>query len=328
MDNYLDFCREAGVAQAFPTSQGLLVGFVAWLGWARLSPRVKKDGLAYETVKAYVVAVRDFSVQIGLGDPTVGAVVLERVLRGYKKLKARPVSRKLPVTGPMLEAMAATVQRGQQGELVWAVFTVAFGTLARLGELVPACVPKTGAQWVTVPRWSWLSIVSEDHWVLRLPQSKTDVFRAGVDLHIWGTGRVSCPLKALRAWGRLSGGKPGDDRVLFDAGGGVPLVKGPVVLALRRGMEAIAARFGVTTAGWSDAAAGHSFRRGAATSLLLAGVAPAIVKALGRWTSDSYLAYQAVPLQLMRGASLKAASVAWSGLENLSAADEALAACA
>ncbi|KAF9218783.1 hypothetical protein BS17DRAFT_642718, partial [Gyrodon lividus] len=37
--------------------------------------------------------------------------------------------------------------------------------------------------------------------------------------------------------------------------------------------------------------AGHSFRIGGTTELLLAGVPPDIVKALGRWSSDAFLCY-------------------------------------
>ncbi|KIJ58033.1 hypothetical protein HYDPIDRAFT_48857, partial [Hydnomerulius pinastri MD-312] len=36
---------------------------------------------------------------------------------------------------------------------------------------------------------------------------------------------------------------------------------------------------------------GHSFRIGGTTELLLAGVPPDVVKALGRWSSDAFLRY-------------------------------------
>ncbi|KAF9222759.1 hypothetical protein BS17DRAFT_656672, partial [Gyrodon lividus] len=37
--------------------------------------------------------------------------------------------------------------------------------------------------------------------------------------------------------------------------------------------------------------AGHSFRIGSTTELLLAGVPPDIVKALGHWSLDTFLCY-------------------------------------
>ncbi|TFK16523.1 hypothetical protein FA15DRAFT_607129, partial [Coprinopsis marcescibilis] len=36
---------------------------------------------------------------------------------------------------------------------------------------------------------------------------------------------------------------------------------------------------------------GHSFRIGGTTELLLAGVPPDVVKAMGRWSSDAFLRY-------------------------------------
>ncbi|KIJ30935.1 hypothetical protein M422DRAFT_186511, partial [Sphaerobolus stellatus SS14] len=36
---------------------------------------------------------------------------------------------------------------------------------------------------------------------------------------------------------------------------------------------------------------GHSFRIGGTTELLVAGVPPDVVKALGRWSSDAFLVY-------------------------------------
>ncbi|KAH7926292.1 hypothetical protein BV22DRAFT_983550, partial [Leucogyrophana mollusca] len=46
---------------------------------------------------------------------------------------------------------------------------------------------------------------------------------------------------------------------------------------------------------WSAAGiptlSGHSFRIGGTTTLLLSGVSPDVVKAMGRWSSDAFLRY-------------------------------------
>ena len=208
---------------------------------------------------------------------------------------------------------------------IWAVVCTTWSPLCRLGEMVPAGKPTSAAALAAVPSWSWLFVVSDTHWLLVLPRSKTDVFREGSTLHLWASGRPACPNAALRAWARVCGLAPGAAAPLFGAGGEL-LLKKPVIDFLRAGLAAVGPAFGFPAShAWSNTAAGHSLRRGAATSLLIAGVPEAVLKALGRWSSQAYLDYLDVPIGLLRDAMLKASHTPWCGFATLENSAIALA---
>jgi hypothetical protein len=61
--------------------------------------------------------------------------------------------------------------------------------------------------------------------------------------------------------------------------------------------------------------AGHSLRRGGATSLALRGVPDHLIKVLGRWRSDCYQRYLETPLSSIKEALAKMAAVPASRLQ-------------
>ena len=263
---------------------------------------------------ACVPAVVEAAEAQGVPAADVRGHVLARVVRGFKKLQARPVRRKVPVTGAMLEAMSHMRSSSHRGLATWAAVCVTFAACARLGELV-------SVKEVPVALWSWIQVVSDDHWILTIPESKTDIFRRGATVHLWRSARPACPISALRAVASLSGVGPGADAPLFAWAGGV-VTKALVIRLLRAGVAAVAPAFGLPPSA-SDETAGHSLRRGAATSFLLAGVQPAVVLCMGRWARFPAI-YQEVSLRLQREAALAAASAGLCGAATERAAEVAL----
>ena len=277
---YSQFCQDFSITP-FPTSECILCYFATCLA---------EQGLAHSTVKTYLSGVRQVQVAMGFGDPNVGQMPrLRQILRGIaveagKRSKA-PRAR-LPITPTILRKMKAEWFIEKEGtsyksSLLWAASTTNFFSFYRSGEL-------------TVPRDNdydpnthlSLGDLQADHKSqpstisLLIKQSKTDQTRKGVTVVISKTGDELCPVSALLHYLALRGNKPGP---LFQWEDGSPLSKPRFVKEVRAALTAAklpAHKF-----------AGHSFRRGAATTAAMAGIQDSTIQTLGRWKSSAYLLY-------------------------------------
>ena len=111
---------------------------------------------------------------------------------------------------------------------------------------------------------------------VKLKASKTDPFRAGVDVFIGATGNSLCPVAAVLAYMSMRGPGPGP---LFRFQHGSPLTRARLVSEVRSAL---------TVAGVDcRACSGHSFRSGAATTADNEGVEDSTIKMLGRWKSEA-----------------------------------------
>uniref|UniRef100_A0A1X7TCF9 Tyr recombinase domain-containing protein n=1 Tax=Amphimedon queenslandica TaxID=400682 RepID=A0A1X7TCF9_AMPQE len=116
--------------------------------------------------------------------------------------------------------------------------------------------------------------------VIGLRFSKTDQKGRGTKVHIGATSTDICPVVALRNYMVVRPARQGPVFVRVD---GSPLLKSTFVQLVRKALL----HSGVGQASFS----GHSFRIGAATVAAEAGVPVHLLKAMGRWNSDAYLAY-------------------------------------
>ena len=285
-NNYSFFCADAE-CPPFPVTDAKLCAFVAWCRLPRTRPQPKPLGLLPATICDYIAAVVFQVVRWGLPDPRDNAPTLQRVLRGARKEGGRPAVRRLPITHDLLLQFYETLDVALTfaHAVMWALMCVCFWGLFRLGELAPPAV-SLKTQWPAVED---LRNSGFDFATLFIRQSKTDPFRRGFCAQLFGSGGVTCPLRAV-AWMRrlapfpLRAGQP-----LFSLDGKTPVTKRVVLDAVARCLSAVDKRLGTTLAASSAGAA--SFRRGGATSLARAGAPDSVVQALGRWRSDAYKIY-------------------------------------
>ena len=127
---------------------------------------------------------------------------------------------------------------------------------------------------------------------LTLRRSKTDVFGAGVTIHLGKTRSILCPVSSLLAYLAIRPVTPGP---LFLLRSGAPLLREILVRAVRSALSSTgidASRFH-----------GHSFRIGAATTASYAGLPDSTIKMLGRWKSSAFVHYLCSSVQSMAGCS-------------------------
>ena len=283
MKKFATFCAQYNVPDPFPVTEYLLCSFASYMA---------DQGLAPQSIKSYLAAVRNMQLSLGLPDPREQSSlpVLKRVQMGISRSRlGRQQSSKirLPITGQVLRRVKAELDRTghPEGPLLWAVCCVAFFGFFRLGELL---LPSREA---FNPRlhlaWGDVAVDAPDNPQMvrcHLKQSKTDQLGRGVDVVLGRTGLELCPVAAVLSYIVRHGSQPGP---FFLTTAGAPLVKQEFVSEFRKILAAVGLP--------AEDYAGHSFRIGAATSAALAGVEDSTIQLLGRWQSAAFLRYIRTP---------------------------------
>jgi hypothetical protein len=323
MRRFTSFCDRYQVQDPFPVTERLLCSFAAFLG---------DEGLAPQTVKSYLAAIRNTQLSLGLPDPREQSAlpVLRRVLAGISRSRigrSRPARIRLPMTAPLLRDIRSELERSANPErgVLWAVCCTAFFGFFRLGELLLTKPSDFD------PRLSlaWGDMAVDDRQnpkmiKFHLKQSKTDPFGRGADIVLGKTGCNLCPVAAVLSYAAARGSQSGP---FFILSSGNCLTKQNFVSEIRKVLGRLALpdheyaghsfRIGAATsaamAGVEDSTiqllgrwhlafglpdheyAGHSFRIGAATSAAMAGVEDSTIQLLGRWQSAAFLRYIRTP---------------------------------
>jgi hypothetical protein len=262
--------------------------------------------LQHRSIKYYLAALNTAHEVAGLPPPTRDRECprVARTLKGIKReqglIEKRP---RLPITVALLRQMQPLLDPTRAiDRLVWAAMCTATCALLRLGELtvdpqhtahrtlrlqdltivtadgavVPAHAPHTTL--------SLLRAEQVSHMQLIIRASKTDPFSKGACITIGAPIAIAALLPLLCTHSR--GGEP--EAPIFAHSNGSPLQRRPLVDIAR----ALLAQLGHNP----DAYSGHSFRKGGASSLAAAGVAPYTIQAMGRWASDCYKLYIDLPI--------------------------------
>ena len=251
-----------------------------------------EGGLAPQTIKLYLAAVRNAQLSLGLPDPRdkSSLPILKRVQAGISRARlgrGQPSRIRLPVTAKLLRQIRSALEYNDHPEkrLIWAVCCTAFFGFFCLGELLLA----SGTEFDKTRHLAWgdMAVDSQcDPRVVRfhVKQSKTDQFGRGADIILGRTGLDLCPVIAVLGYVASRGAHHGP---FFITSSRKPLLKARFVEFIRETLDSIGFPHQEYT--------GHSFRIGAATTAALAGVEDSTIQLLGRWQSAAFLRYIRTP---------------------------------
>ena len=194
---------------------------------------------------------------------------------------------RLPITPDLLRRIYHTWSQmdiDYDKSMLWAAFCLGFFGFLRSGEFT-----STTANSNSPDRLSPADIEVDSHinpgcMAVHIRRSKTDPFGVGTTVYLGSTGDVLCPVKAMMAYLALRPSTPGPLFIFHD---GKPLTQEQLIIHLRQALS----EAGVNASGYS----GHSFQIGAATAAANAGLSDSMIKALGRWKSDAFMAYIRTP---------------------------------
>jgi hypothetical protein len=216
--------------------------------------------------------------------PYMTGLRLHYTLKGAHNMT--PVSSRHPLRPPvsweMLEILYKELDHSNPEDIcILACALAATSGQARLGELLPSCMSKHNPS--THPSVSDLQPPSTagGSRALNLPTSKT-TGKNGATIYLCAQNDCTNPIIPLNDHLRIN--SPPANFPLFSH----RLRDGYVGLTKRRFLKRCN---DIWTTYSLPPFTGHSFRIGGTTILLLRGVSPYVVKAMGRWTSDAFLRY-------------------------------------
>ena len=285
MKQFFTFCTHFNILCPFPVTEHLLCCFAAFL---------VDRGLAPQTVKGYLAAVRNMQVSLGLPDPSdqSSLPMLKRVQAGIQRIRsmAGPSRTRLPITASVLERIRGQLESSNHHheELLRAVACTAFFGFFRLGELCPATVSKVHP--AASIMWGDVTVDSRENPTMVMKHFKCDQFGVGANIILGRTGQSLCLVTAIVI---IRGSGPG---VFFQRLQAQVVTKAWFIDQLRSILSAV----GVP----QHLYAGHSFRIGEATTAAMAGVEDSTIQTLGRWQSAAYLQYVRMPSEQLARLSL------------------------
>ncbi|KAJ7760893.1 hypothetical protein DFH07DRAFT_694027, partial [Mycena maculata] len=273
VDRFLAFCSSEGVPPEFqlPANEFVLCAFAA-----------SSAGIhAGSTARNNIAALKAW--HIAQNAQWNGSSRLHYVLAGVEKLAPQSTKRppRPPINAVMLRALYDTLDFSNSRDIVvFAAACIAFWGQCRLGEILPTSSLPNACKHLPTRRHISHSSRNQRSTTLRLPRTKTKV--SGEDVVLVTQSKPIDPRTVLEM--HLIANRCGDTAPLFAYSG----PNGAVILTKAKFLERC-------NEIWKQCGypctMGHSFRIGGTTELLLAGVSPDVVKAMGRWSSDAFHKY-------------------------------------
>ena len=270
---YMNFCDVEGVPahMRFPANEFVLCAFAASSAGrhARSTPRNRLSAL-----KAWHVA---HNMQ------WKGSSRLRYVLNGVHNLAPGSSRRppRPPVNAKMIAQLVQQLDRDSPLDVaVAACAATAFWGQCRLGELLPISSTAVPPSPLPIRSGFKRSIRNPQSCILHLPRTKTH--RHGQNIVLVDQRASVDPISLLKRHLRINNVPNAAHIFAYSTENGHTSLSKATFL---RRCNEIWQLFGYphTT--------GHCFRIGGTTELLLAGTPPDVVKAMGRWSSDSFLRY-------------------------------------
>ena len=279
---FLTFCSSFNL-QPIPPSEHTILLFISQLGL---------EGLSLSTIKSYLAAIRNLLINGGFPNHQLYTPRVELVIRGIKRSKVYSKNAKrsrLPITPAILSQLKRAWSShpiSSDCRMLWAAACTGFFGFLRCAEFtVPSVTSFDPCKHLTLDDVSVSQSQSTVTSIaIHIKVSKTDQFGKGYHIHLARTGAALCPVSALLDYLSIRGTSKGP---LFLLANGHPLTRSVLVTKVRSALS---------TSGMDvDKYSGHSFRIGAATTALRAGISDAKIKMLGRWESSAYQLYLQAP---------------------------------
>lgn len=267
LNSYLNFCR-LHHREVEPTADTLSF-FVVWLSH-HIEPRSVDSYLSgiVNRLETHFPHVREIRTSL----------LVTRTLKGCKRRLSKPVQRKQPLTLDDLTLVVNTFASSTEYDdtLFVAMLVTGFKSLQRLAELCwPNAKRHQSYRKVALRHSLMLSATSASY---TLPHHKTSTLGVGCEILVMAEPESRAnPLALLQRYVRARDSRfPHHPHLWLTTSGTIP-TRAWFMRYLRRFFP--------------PTISGHSMRAGGATALAATGVAPALIQAAGRWSSDEFQKY-------------------------------------
>jgi hypothetical protein len=268
LNSYLNFCRLHD--RPIDPTPDTLSFFVVWLSH-HIEPRSVDSYLSgiVSKLEAYYPAARDAR----------RSRLVAHTLQGCKRRLSQPITRKAPLSRTDIEkALASPMLTGSYNDALFAAMLLTgFETLQRLDKLTwPDSKRHQSYRHVAMRH---TLVITQDSATYLLPHQKNHSLATGnlVVLRRRGSSHFD-PLSIFTTYLTQRDGRFAYRPELWVTEEGAVPTRRWFLTRLRRFFP-------------DDSISGHSLRAGGATALAASGVAPDLIRAAGRWSSDEFNKY-------------------------------------
>ena len=271
VSSYWRFCGSMGIC-SFPITEASLCYFVTAEANRRIS---------YCTIKVYLFGVLHQNILLGYDHSLSHFPILFRTLRGIRRVQGNSLRRKprIPITVQHMTTIINFIRSANMpfvDKLMYmAAIHTAFYGLLRVSEYTSPTQTRYDST-LHLLRCDVSFNLQRTIMFLRLKGSKTDPFRIGTVIRISAIPTLFCPTRSMLAYLRYL---PIDNLPLFRFSDGRLLTRKHINQLLKNALPNL------------NEISSHSFRIGGASAALSAGASDALIKILGRWSSDCYIRY-------------------------------------
>lgn len=261
-----------GLAFVLPVSPVDIAHFIAYLHINQFSP---------STISSHLSAIAYYHESKGFSDPT-DHVTIRRMIKGCKRLRPQKDSR-LPLLLSHIQKLVTTCQfifgdNYYLKVMYQALITFTFHGFFRLGEILP----KRLSTCTSVIQFSHITVRNKSL-LVQLHHFKTKTSNKPTTVVIRNSAK-SCPVLSMQTYLVVRGTQTG---CLFITSTGQPVTFSQFRNVLRRLLDFC----NLSTLHYTP----HSFRIGACTQAILAGVPEHKIQHMGRWRSQAFRRYIRVP---------------------------------
>lgn len=295
--SYINFCLSMGYCPV-PVSSTVLCRYAAHLA----------ERLKFSSIQQYLNIVRILHLESDLPNPLEHNWPLKSVLMGIKRVHGNHTTHKEPITPSHLLHFKTVLNLSDVRDAAfWASALIAFYGLFRKSNVLTNSIAAFSKdkhlcrsdfrifEWGVEIIVRWTKTIQCQERVLRVPIPAMP-------------GHPLCPVSALISYLRLTSLAPSDGPAFVIPGKTASsFVPYTPVMFLRR-LRALLSQVEKDPSHFAT----HSFRRGGASWALQCGLPAEVIRVLGDWRSDAYLAYIDIP----RSSRLQMARVFASSLPN------------
>ena len=282
INSYTLFCA-THVCKAWPASEPILIEWVTGRVFGSASP--KQGQIKPRTVETYLSALKSYHVDRNFPTHAFSSPRIHRILSGARSLFPHIKKDRLPITKEILEKITSVIPISIEDLNIDTAFKVAWAGFLRMGEFTYTSAEAQARTFVDtkLTRSDITFSEGDQHAILRLKRSKTDVNHTGVEIILAATNDKTCPVTALRTL-FIRDPQPRTAPLFRLTGHSTAFARKPVIDILQ---ERLRVHNIITAKSYT----GHSFRKGAAQHASDNGMLDQHIQKLGRWTSRAFQLY-------------------------------------
>ena len=263
----------------------MVLAFIGWLITVR-----KVSG---NTISQYLSGLRVIHLKNGVLPPCLRPDVVQSVLKGLEHNGSKHSIPRLPVTIPIMRLIKKKLTLSKMDlskkRLLWAVSCIALHGSFRIHELLAKeellFDPSTTLLGKDLRKLSIkIDGKLEELIVLHLENPKEDKLKKGVNVELFSTGTVTCPIAAFNKWQKASNLRIDPIKPVFRLETGKCLTGANFNKALK---DLLSKHINYEEKKFLS----HSFRAGFASMMAEAGYSDEEIMRQGRWHSQAFMAY-------------------------------------